>query len=56
MRGTRIEKEVEICATNITNIPKYMSTNKMKRKQIQFPKCRVSTPKNTGRWKRSNPQ
>jgi hypothetical protein len=27
MRGTGIEKEVEICATNITNKTKCMSTN-----------------------------
>jgi hypothetical protein len=27
MRGTRIEKEVEIYATNLTNKTKYMSTN-----------------------------
>jgi hypothetical protein len=26
MRGTGIEKEVEICATNITNNTKFMST------------------------------
>jgi hypothetical protein len=30
MRGTGIEKEVEICATNITNKTKCMSTNAMK--------------------------
>jgi hypothetical protein len=31
MRGTGIEKEVEICATNIANKAKCMSTNAMKR-------------------------
>jgi hypothetical protein len=31
MCGTRIEKEVEICAINITNKTKCMSTNAMKR-------------------------
>jgi hypothetical protein len=30
MRGTGIEKEAEICATNITNKTKCMSTDKMK--------------------------
>jgi hypothetical protein len=30
MRGTRIENEVEICATNITNKTERMSTNAMK--------------------------
>jgi hypothetical protein len=30
MRGTGIEKEVEICATNITNKTKCMSTNAKK--------------------------
>jgi hypothetical protein len=33
MRGTRIEKEVEICATNLTNKTKCMSTNAKKRKK-----------------------
>jgi hypothetical protein len=31
MRGTGIENEVEICATNITNKTKRMSTNAMNR-------------------------
>jgi hypothetical protein len=31
MCGTGIEKEVEICATNITNKTKCMSTNALKR-------------------------
>jgi hypothetical protein len=30
MRGTRIEKEVEICATNLANKTKCMSTNAKK--------------------------
>jgi hypothetical protein len=30
MRGAGIEKEIEICATNITNKTKCMSTNKKK--------------------------
>jgi hypothetical protein len=30
MRGTGIKKEVEICATNITNKTKCLSTNAMK--------------------------
>jgi hypothetical protein len=30
MCGTKIEKEVEICATNITNKTKCMSTNAKK--------------------------
>jgi hypothetical protein len=30
MRGTEIEKEVEICATNITNRTKCMTNNAMK--------------------------
>jgi hypothetical protein len=30
MRVTGIEKEVEICATNVTNKPKRMSTNAKK--------------------------
>jgi hypothetical protein len=49
MRGTGIEKEVEICATNITNKTKCISAHAMssslftwERKQIQFPKRRVS--------------
>jgi hypothetical protein len=33
MRGTVIEKEVEICATNITNKTKCMSTNVMKQRE-----------------------
>jgi hypothetical protein len=31
MRGTGIEKEVEICATSITNKTKCMSTNATKK-------------------------
>jgi hypothetical protein len=31
MHGTGTEKEVEICATIITNKTKFMSTNAMKR-------------------------
>jgi hypothetical protein len=31
MRGSGIEKEVEICATNITNKVKCMSANEMKK-------------------------
>jgi hypothetical protein len=34
MRGTRIEKEVEICATNLTNKMKYMSTRAKKWEKI----------------------
>jgi mannitol/fructose-specific phosphotransferase system IIA component len=34
MRGTGIEKEVEICATNITNKTKCMSTTAKKLKKI----------------------
>jgi hypothetical protein len=30
MRGTRMEKEVEICATNLTNKAERMSTNAKK--------------------------
>jgi hypothetical protein len=30
MRGTRIEKEVQICATNLANKTKCMSTNAKK--------------------------
>jgi hypothetical protein len=30
MRGTRIEKEIEICATNLANKNKCMSTNAKK--------------------------
>jgi hypothetical protein len=30
MRGTELEKEVEICATDITNKTNCMSTNAMK--------------------------
>jgi hypothetical protein len=33
MRGTRIEKEVEIYATNLANKTKYMSTNAKKWKK-----------------------
>jgi hypothetical protein len=41
MRGTRIEKEVEIYATNIANKTKCMGTNAKKGKQ--FVKTVVST-------------
>jgi hypothetical protein len=34
MRGTRIEKELEICATNLANETKWMSTNAKKWKTI----------------------
>jgi hypothetical protein len=34
MRGTRIEKEVEICATNLANKTKCMSTNPNKWEKI----------------------
>jgi hypothetical protein len=34
MRGTRIEKEVEICFTNLANKTKCMSTNTKKWKTI----------------------
>jgi hypothetical protein len=34
MRGTRIEKEVEICATSLVNKTKWMSTNAKKWKTI----------------------
>jgi hypothetical protein len=34
MRGTRIEKEVEICATNLANKTKCMSTGAKKWKTI----------------------
>jgi hypothetical protein len=34
MRGTEIEKGPEICATNITNKTKYMSTHAKKWKKI----------------------
>jgi hypothetical protein len=34
MRGTRIEKEVEICATNLANKTKCISTNAKKWKTI----------------------
>jgi hypothetical protein len=34
MRGTRIEKEAEISATNLANETKCMSTNDMKWKTI----------------------
>jgi hypothetical protein len=30
MRGNRIEKDVEICATNLANKTKWMSTNEKK--------------------------
>jgi hypothetical protein len=33
MRGTGIEKDVEICTTNITNKPKCLSTNAKKWKE-----------------------
>jgi hypothetical protein len=33
MSGTGIEKETEICATNITNKTKFMSTNARKRRE-----------------------
>jgi hypothetical protein len=32
MGGTRIEKEVEICATNLANKSKYINTNAKKLK------------------------
>jgi hypothetical protein len=34
MRGTRIEKEVEICAKNLANKTKWMGINAKKRKTI----------------------
>jgi hypothetical protein len=34
MRGTGIEKEAEICATNLANKTKCMSTHAKKRKKI----------------------
>jgi hypothetical protein len=34
MRGTRIEKEVEIYATNLANKTKYMSNNAQKNGKI----------------------
>jgi hypothetical protein len=34
MLGTRMEKEVEICATNLTNKRKCMSTNAKKLEKI----------------------
>jgi hypothetical protein len=34
MRGTGREKEVEICATNMTNKTKCMNTNAKKRQNI----------------------
>jgi hypothetical protein len=41
MRGTRREKAVEICATNLTNKTMCMSTNAPEYGNIQFPKRRV---------------
>jgi hypothetical protein len=35
MRGTRIEKEVEICATNLANKIKCVSTNAKKWKKCE---------------------
>jgi hypothetical protein len=34
MRGTRLEKEVEICATNLASKTKWMSTDAKKRKTL----------------------